>query len=209
MYKLLNLAITIVLLFTTACVQTESADNSNAIADPTRNDLVNGSNAAADITWNDLVPETFTLASILKKHNITVADVNKMKDSNPEEKKILDEIRDAYKKAPLRNELDGRKIRISGFVAPLETSELLTEFLLVPYFGACIHVPPPPINQIIFVRTDKGIPNDMYKPVQVTGTIKVEIISSELAASGYKMMTNEIVPVDVNRETGKRTHDQQ
>ncbi len=56
----------------------------------------------------------------------------------------------------VRNELNGSKVKIPGFVIPLEGDDkAVTEFLLVPYFGACIHVPPPPPNQIIYVKFKK------------------------------------------------------
>lgn len=56
--------------------------------------------------------------------------------------------------APVVKALDGQNIRLPGYIVPLEVSEegRTTEFLLVPYFGACIHVPPPPSNQIVHVK---------------------------------------------------------
>ena len=59
----------------------------------------------------------------------------------------------------VRPELNGSTVKIPGFVIPLEGDEnTVTEFLLVPYFGACIHVPPPPPNQIIYVKFPQGAP---------------------------------------------------
>jgi hypothetical protein len=54
--------------------------------------------------------------------------------------------------------LDGQNIRLPGYIVPLEVSEegRTTEFLLVPYFGACIHVPPPPSNQIVHVKSESA-----------------------------------------------------
>ena len=50
--------------------------------------------------------------------------------------------------------LDGATVRLPGFIIPLDARRdgVLDEFLLVPYFGACIHVPPPPPNQLVYVR---------------------------------------------------------
>ena len=79
-------------------------------------------------------------------------------------------------------------VRIAGFVAPLDFlgGDQLSEFLLVPYFGACIHVPPPPPNQIILVRYPQGILlDDIYAPLWVEGTLRVEISSNDLADSAY------------------------
>tara|TARA_Y100001956_G_scaffold33106_1_gene32430 strand:+ start:2290 stop:2784 length:495 start_codon:yes stop_codon:yes gene_type:complete len=87
----------------------------------------------------------------------------------------------------VRKELDGSKVKIPGFVIPLEGDEnMVTEFLLVPYFGACIHVPPPPPNQIIYVRFPKGAPvQQLWDVIYLVGTLKTETVSHELAETGY------------------------
>lgn len=87
----------------------------------------------------------------------------------------------------VRTELDGQKITIPGFVIPLEGTEMnVTEFLLVPYFGACIHVPPPPPNQIIYVKYPAGAPmTKLWDVVYVTGEIEIETVSTDLAETGY------------------------
>ena len=56
-------------------------------------------------------------------------------------------------------ELDGEQVKIPGFIVPLEVAAggEISEFLLVPYFGACIHYPPPPSNQIVFVKMEEPI----------------------------------------------------
>lgn len=78
--------------------------------------------------------------------------------------------------------LNGKRIRMPGYLLPLEFSEDgVSDFLLVPYVGACIHVPPPPANQIVFVRlAKKHIVNDLYTAVWVTGEIKTKASSREL-----------------------------
>lgn len=87
-------------------------------------------------------------------------------------------------------ELDGQKVRIPGFVVPIETDAdgNLTEFFLVPYFGACIHVPPPPANQIIYGRLAEPIPMvNIWDAFWMEGTLNIEDISNETAASAYTM----------------------
>ncbi|SDH31856.1 hypothetical protein SAMN04488136_11342 [Vibrio xiamenensis] len=86
-----------------------------------------------------------------------------------------------------RSELNGSQIKIPGFVIPLEGDEnTVTEFLLVPYFGACIHVPPPPPNQIIYVKFPKGAPvQELWDVIYVVGTLKTESISTDLATTAY------------------------
>ncbi|CAE6881950.1 hypothetical protein ACOMICROBIO_FLGHMIGD_00292 [Vibrio sp. B1FLJ16] len=87
----------------------------------------------------------------------------------------------------VRTELNGSLVKIPGFVIPLEgDSNTVTEFLLVPYFGACIHVPPPPPNQIIYVKFPEGAPvQELWDVVYVVGKLKTEVISHELAQTAY------------------------
>lgn len=89
----------------------------------------------------------------------------------------------------VRQELNGSQVKIPGFVIPLEgTADLVTEFLLVPFLGACIHVPPPPANQIIYVRFKEGAPvTQLWDVVYIVGTLKTEtVFSDEFAAeAGY------------------------
>tara|TARA_Y100001960_G_C14397341_1_gene691656 strand:+ start:109 stop:603 length:495 start_codon:yes stop_codon:yes gene_type:complete len=87
----------------------------------------------------------------------------------------------------VRAELNGSKVKIPGFVIPLEGDQnMVTEFLLVPYFGACIHVPPPPPNQIIYVKFPKGAPiQQLWDVIYVVGTLKTETINHELAETAY------------------------
>ncbi len=71
----------------------------------------------------------------------------------------------------LVTELNGTTVRIAGYLLPLDVSEEgVSEFLLVPYVGACIHVPPPPANQMVFVKLQQSYKADgLYTPVWVTG----------------------------------------
>ncbi len=79
--------------------------------------------------------------------------------------------------------LDGKPVRIPGYLLPLEFVDgKVTEFLLVPYVGACIHTPPPPPNQIVHVKTEDAYTSDgsLYTPVWVNGLIKTEQSQSSL-----------------------------
>nr|WP_244507276.1 DUF3299 domain-containing protein [Pseudomonas panipatensis] len=87
-------------------------------------------------------------------------------------------------------ELAGKQIRLGGYPVPLanDAKGRVTEFFLVPYPGACIHVPPPPPNQIVLVRYPKGLKiGDIYNPLWVTGTLKVETVSNDMADAAYAM----------------------
>ncbi|MYH34206.1 MAG: DUF3299 domain-containing protein [Gammaproteobacteria bacterium] len=92
-------------------------------------------------------------------------------------------------------ELDGVLVKIPGFVVPLEVSSegKVSEFLLVPYFGACIHYPPPPANQIVYITAEE--PMDLestWEPIWATGELKTEFRESDLAYSGYTMAAQAI-----------------
>lgn len=81
-------------------------------------------------------------------------------------------------------ELDGKPVRIPGFLLPLEfEGDKVSEFLLVPYVGACIHVPPPPPNQIVHVKTEEAYATDgdLYIPIWVNGLMKTEQSRSSLS----------------------------
>ncbi len=71
--------------------------------------------------------------------------------------------------------LDGKMVRIPGYALPLEHAGTeVTEMLLVPYVGACIHVPPPPANQTLYVKLNQTYKaDDLYEPVWITGRMKV------------------------------------
>ena len=101
--------------------------------------------------------------------------------------KLLDQYREWLTEIDKRNKivnttLDGTTVRIAGYLLPLEfADEGVTDFLLVPYVGACIHVPPPPPNQIVFVRLDEKFRVvDLFTPVWVSGNLKTKASSKAL-----------------------------
>jgi len=79
--------------------------------------------------------------------------------------------------------LDGQLIRMPGYALPLEfDGTAVSEFLLVPYVGACIHVPAPPANQIVFVTLNQSYKaNNLYDPVWITGRLKVQTSNKSLS----------------------------
>jgi hypothetical protein len=91
-------------------------------------------------------------------------------------------------------ELDGQRVRIGGYVVALDfDATSIREFLLVPFVGACIHVPPPPPNQIIYVKAAEGFEiSGQFDPVYVTGTLKTARQFTGLAATGYSMEAEKV-----------------
>ena len=105
--------------------------------------------------------------------------------------------------APVVEALDGQRVRIPGYVVTLDLDEAgrVREFLLVPWFGACIHVPPPPSNQIVHVRTTQELAlDDLWQPFWIEGTLRVAHSSSELAEAGYQLQAERIRPYELPQE---------
>lgn len=91
---------------------------------------------------------------------------------------------------------NARAIRLPGFIVPVEMNEKqqVTEFFLVPYFGACIHYPPPPPNQIIYVTVKDGLRvNDIQHPYWVEGTLSTTLTENELAISAYSLQADNVI----------------
>lgn len=91
---------------------------------------------------------------------------------------------------------NARAIRLPGFIVPVEMNEKqqVTEFFLVPYFGACIHYPPPPPNQIIYVSVKDGLSvNDIQHPYWVEGTLSTTLTENELAISAYSLQADNVI----------------
>jgi len=102
---------------------------------------------------------------------------------------LYKEVQDYFNPEAINPELEGEKVRLAGFVAPLTyDGDIVTEFLLVPNFGACIHVPPPPPNQTVMVTLDKetGLTLDeSWGAVWVEGVVTIETSNTELAIASY------------------------
>lgn len=99
--------------------------------------------------------------------------------------------------AAVNPELDGLRVTIPGFVVPLERGSdgLLTEFFLVPYFGACIHVPPPPPNQIVYVRMRAGAGLRSIEDAQwVTGRLHAAVRTTDLGQAAYTLDGERLEP---------------
>lgn len=124
--------------------------------------------------WKELIPEGYSPPPIRSQAYY---------DANP------DQFGQPDIGAPMVEALDQKKVKIPGYIVQLEgDAEKVTQFLLVPYFGACVHVPPPPPNQIILVDFPEGVKyEDTFDAVWVEGTIRVQRIEGELAVVGYAM----------------------
>ncbi len=138
--------------------------------------------------WEDLTPPGSSGEAIYNRYEERLAAVE---IGSPESNALYAEMQaeaDSEGEA-INTELDGKKIHMGGFVTPLSyDDDVVTEFLLVPYFGACIHVPAPPPNQTIMVKLAEGESmsiEDTWGAVWITGTLTATSATTDLAEAGY------------------------
>lgn len=140
------------------------------------------------IAWEDLIPEGFSNAEIWERYEDEFA---KVEYGTPEEEALYQKVRSELDPEAVDTALNGQKVRLNGFVAPLTfDGDIVTEFLLVPFFGACIHVPPPPPNQTVLVKVDKSdglTTQEAWGAVWVEGTMLIEAATTDLASASYAM----------------------
>ena len=146
--------------------------------------------------WIELLPEDDLEALLNPPEYLDEIEENSDEDqiSNRLRKDSTDFKQDRYQEAlnssRIVPSMDGVAIRIPGFIVPLEfdDEQNLTQFFLVPWFGACIHLPPPPPNQIILVNSDQGISNEsLYTPFWISGILNTSLIENDLATAAYVM----------------------
>jgi hypothetical protein len=93
----------------------------------------------------------------------------------------------------------GTKIKLPGYVVPIESDDQgrMTEFFFVPFFGACIHVPPPPPNQLVFARLAKPVKTpEIWDPYWLRGELRIDTVKNSLGGSAYTMDDAVLVPYD-------------
>ncbi len=145
-----------------------------------------------ELDWDALIPADWRPDKLMEEYN-----ANNLSDDDPRAKELMEKLKKFWKEAPVVHDYDGKTIKLPGFVVPLEMdAKTIQEFLLVPYYGACIHTPPPPANQTVRVLTDEdhAYQGKLFDTVWVTGTIKVEKLSSELGEAGYRIEARKVEP---------------
>lgn len=140
-----------------------------------------------ELNWEDLIPEDFHPA---ENPLLSLSREERDKLFNGSEESIdeLAAIEEKLNYSPVVTNLNGKRVKIPGYIVPLEYDDQreLSEFLLVPYYGACIHTPPPPANQIVFAKSKTRVVIDnTYDPVWVIGTLHTQTFRSGIAEAGY------------------------
>lgn len=158
------------------------------------------------VDWNDLVPpmDLAALQGVTIDHGSSPEGssspewesendvVGSEMDSWEESGQSMDEM--AYQSALVSTRtvdtFNGKDVKIPGFIVPLEFDDdmTITQFFLVPYFGACIHLPPPPPNQMVLVDYSEGLQLDaLYTPFWISGEMSIQIVENEMGTSAYAL----------------------
>ena len=144
---------------------------------------LSATNDPIEIEWGQLIPglQTF-IAMGLVTHGQNPMDIDP----------------DAIAAAGTVKEFDGMRVAIAGFVVPLDLDGTeVTDFLLVPYIGACIHVPPPPPNQVIYIHSKKAVKiTGLFDAMVITGVISTMEMTTDLADVGYRLEAEKVVPFE-------------
>jgi len=148
-----------------------------------------------DVLWDDLVPEGFHPETIFNRYK---DQIEAAPEGSKEERVLYDKVMAEYNSVGANPLLNGKKVRIPGYIAPLDIQgNKIGDFLLVPYYGSCIHSPPPPAHQTVLVNPDanKNISlDDTYRPVWVIGEIEVEEVETSLAKASYQIKNAQVTP---------------
>ena len=147
------------------------------------------------IEWNDLIPEEDLNVLMNPPGYIDDLEDTAFDDDISAQLTINvdsaanDRYQQALVSTNIIEEMNGLSVRIPGFVVPVEfDEESITEFFLVPYFGACIHSPPPPPNQIMYVHAPKGLKLDtLYDPFWISGKLSTSLVENYMATAAYSL----------------------
>ncbi len=181
--------------FASQIAQADVAASSKQAADRIRAETL-PLTAFKAVAWTDLMPKEDLDALLNPPSYITDIEDGSIEDqiSSQIQNIVAAASDDRYQQALVSTrvvpEMNGRAIRLPGFIVPLEfdDNQVITEFFLVPFFGACIHVPPPPPNQIIFVNSPEGIKLDaLFDPFWISGILKTSQVANDLATAAYTM----------------------
>ncbi len=147
----------------------------------------NSQDGVLPVEWVDLMSQP-DLDAILEAPQFThdLYGWQEQLENNPEGEAYLK----ALQSFDINPELVNKRIMIPGFIVPTAYNEQrkVTEFFLVPFFGACLHLPPPPPNQIIHVTYERGVQlQNFYDAHVVHGLLTSEVVRSDIADSAYRL----------------------
>ncbi|MFT5722514.1 MAG: hypothetical protein ACI9W6_002843 [Motiliproteus sp.] len=185
-----SIALTIALITALALLPAESNAN------PDTDDSI----PLTTLEWTDLIPQGFDPNDLIEEYQQKY-NIDELPDDDLRVEELMQKLTALDELAPVNTALNGILVKMPGYVVPIETDGTsASKFLLVPYFGACIHVPPPPLNQTVYVSMQEGNRAEIrgaFDVVWVTGMMRVETLSTGLADAGYVIDAMEVEPYDV------------
>ena len=133
-----------------------------------------------ELKWSDLLPENET-AIPQALLGVIEHETSSLSSEQPASSGV-------------RSDWNGQTVRLPGYIVPIDYDGTgVTAFILVPYVGACVHVPPPPANQLVLVTTSTPYESaGLFEPVYVTGMFGISSISTHLADIGYALSADKI-----------------
>lgn len=137
------------------------------------------------LDWEALLPPNWQPEALLDE-----LKVDEISDDDPRAAAVMEQIMELWRAAPTSPLLAGRRISLTGFLVPLDfETDVLGEFLLIPYFGGCIHEPPPPANQTVHVVMPEGqtYRGGVFDLVRVSGTLRIEPYRHQIAVAAYRL----------------------
>ena len=149
--------------------------------------------AYKEVEWDELMPEGWRKKVILELTRMR--RYGSLTDGDPRADEAYARLKKTWDAAPPTKTYIGKPIRIAGYVVPLDAERMQSsDFLLVPYFGACVHSPPPPANQIILIKPPKGSRFRTMDAIWVEGILTEGKTNSEVGTSTYVLTADKITP---------------
>jgi hypothetical protein len=152
-----------------------------------------------EVIWDDLIPKKWF--SEVKAQMAALSKLGFLVDGSEQADAAMQRLRKKWDEAPIETSHLNKPIRIAGYVVALESNrDKVLEFLLVPYFGACIHTPPPPANQIILVKFEKPVKRiETMETVWVEGILRDARVDTGMAVTGYTLEAKRTTPYETKR----------
>jgi hypothetical protein len=173
-----------------ACSPDAARENGQAAPALEGNLLVDANAPAELLNWRDLLPDgELEMLLALEEGRAPPTLMSQFQSRRDEQIGTFNVV----------EELDGLMVRMPGYILPLDYAERgqAREFLFLPYHGACIHYPPPPPNQIIYLRSAEPVSfSALWEPVWVEGRMEIQRVETDLADAAYTLIVRSVRPYD-------------
>jgi uncharacterized protein len=142
-----------------------------------------------EMRWSDLMPKSWDGQAFFNSLNVA-----NLQDGDPAAAAALRELRQVWDNAPVQESMNGKRVKIRGYVLPLDKQDNgVKEYLIVPYFGACIHTPPPPANQVIHAISKNALKDVVsMRPLITYGTLTVNRSQTQWGVASYQLNVQSI-----------------